>query len=45
MSMKVRDCAECADAHYVKEMYPKEGSLICKPCLIDSMIDSMNEGE
>ena len=33
--VKVRDCAECADPYDVKEMYPKDGTLICEPCFHD----------
>jgi formylmethanofuran dehydrogenase subunit E len=28
-----RDCFECGDQHEVTSMYPKEGNLICEPCL------------
>lgn len=33
--MAVRDCASCADAHDVKDMYQSEGSLICEHCVMD----------
>lgn len=30
---KTRDCFTCGDQHFVEEMYPQEGTLICEPCL------------
>lgn len=32
----MRDCAECCDQYDVDDMYPREGELICEPCLHDS---------
>lgn len=37
--MAVRDCASCADAHDVKDMYQSEGSLICEHCVMDEVFD------
>ena len=36
---KIRDCYECADPYYVKEMYEKEGTLICQHCFADWFLD------
>lgn len=36
---KIRDCFECANAHYVDEMYPQEGNLICEHCLTDLILE------
>jgi hypothetical protein len=36
---KIRDCFTCADQHYVDEMYPQEGNLICEYCLMDSILE------
>lgn len=38
MASKYRDCAECADQHDVKDMYPYEGWYICQPCLDESFV-------
>lgn len=36
MASKIRDCAECADQHYVSDMYPTEIGNICEPCFHDT---------
>lgn len=36
--IKIRDCAECADPHDVKDMYPSNGRLICKHCVVDELL-------
>ena len=36
MAIKIRDCVECADQHYTKDMYPHEGAYICEQCFHDT---------
>lgn len=46
MAIKIRDCVECADQHYTKDMYPHEGSYICEQCFHDTFtFDKSDEVE
>jgi hypothetical protein len=40
---KIRDCYECADPYDVKEMYEKEGTLICQHCFADWFLEKGDE--
>jgi Zn finger protein HypA/HybF involved in hydrogenase expression len=44
MPLKIRDCVECADQHYTKDMYPQEGAYICEQCFHDTFkLDESDE--
>jgi len=46
MANKIRDCVECADQHYTKDMYPHKGAYICEQCLHDTFtFDKSDEVE